>query len=84
MTFLDLDVEGLFRIPGSATAVQSAKMKIDRGGKEEISDTLDAEDPHVIASLLKSWFRVLQYSSSPEISTRSYHKPSYLTTSTSN
>ncbi|KAK0473133.1 hypothetical protein EDD18DRAFT_1313999 [Armillaria luteobubalina] len=47
--------EGIFRVPGDSDAVSELKLRIDRGYY-----TLDGvDDPHVLASLMKSWLREL-------------------------
>ncbi|KAG7449597.1 uncharacterized protein BT62DRAFT_928318 [Guyanagaster necrorhizus] len=47
--------EGIFRVPGDGDAVSELKLRIDRGYY-----TLDGvDDPHVLASLMKSWLREL-------------------------
>lgn len=51
-----LQCEGLFRISGSAALVEYYKDKFDQGMDVDLSA---CEDPHVVASLLKMWFREL-------------------------
>ncbi|KAK0212594.1 hypothetical protein DFS33DRAFT_1370164 [Desarmillaria ectypa] len=47
--------EGIFRVPGDGDAISELKLRIDRGYY-----TLDGvDDPHVLASLMKSWLREL-------------------------
>eukprot|EP00299_Pterocystis_sp_00344_P019878 c9826_g1_i1.p1 GENE.c9826_g1_i1~~c9826_g1_i1.p1 ORF type:complete len:245 (-),score=40.44 c9826_g1_i1:113-847(-) len=47
-------VEGIFRIPGNKQEVEKEKSRIDSGAHE-----LWSEDPNVVGSLLKLWFREL-------------------------
>lgn len=50
------EAEGIFRIPGDAEAIGSAKLILDRGQFNEV----EFRDPSVPASLLKMWFRELE------------------------
>eukprot|EP00300_Choanocystis_sp_HF-7_P003292 c12512_g1_i2.p1 GENE.c12512_g1_i2~~c12512_g1_i2.p1 ORF type:complete len:270 (+),score=78.55 c12512_g1_i2:101-811(+) len=48
--------EGVFRIPGSKSAVEEEKAKLNAG-----ANSLTLTDVHDVASLLKLWFRELPY-----------------------
>jgi RhoGAP domain/Variant SH3 domain/N-terminal or F0 domain of Talin-head FERM len=49
-----LDVEGIFRLSGSATEIQALKKKYNAGEQVDLNAVLD---PHVVCGLLKLWLR---------------------------
>eukprot|EP00002_Diphylleia_rotans_P023789 TRINITY_DN4682_c0_g1_i2.p1 TRINITY_DN4682_c0_g1~~TRINITY_DN4682_c0_g1_i2.p1 ORF type:complete len:569 (-),score=128.72 TRINITY_DN4682_c0_g1_i2:261-1967(-) len=51
-----LDVEGIFRLSGSASEIESYKESFDRGLSFEFPENAD---PHAVAGLLKMYFREL-------------------------
>ena len=51
-----LDVEGIFRLSGSAVLIQEYKQKFDAG--EDVSFE-NENDPHAVAGLFKLYFREL-------------------------
>lgn len=58
-TFLEqkgLKTEGIFRISGNASRIQKLKLAFERGERNKFSSK---EDPHVVACLLKLFFRQL-------------------------
>ncbi|KZT56655.1 Rho GTPase activation protein [Calocera cornea HHB12733] len=54
--------EGIFRLPGDTDAVASLRLRIERGHYH----LEGVEDPHVCASLMKSWLRELREPVIPE------------------
>jgi len=54
-TMRGITVEGIFRITGNMDAIEKLKKKLDKGKNIDIS----LENPHVIASLMKLYFREL-------------------------
>lgn len=53
LTLQGLDVEGIFRLSGSAKDIEKMKDQLDRGKDVE----LNGKDCHAIAGLLKLWLR---------------------------
>jgi len=55
-----LTTEGIFRKPGSSREVEKLKDRLQSTGQLEIQKGFDSDDPHVLGSLFKLWFRELQ------------------------
>lgn len=49
--------EGIFRVPGESTSIETSRMTLNCG--KGMSALEDDQGPHVIASLIKDWFRSL-------------------------
>lgn len=55
LTIQGLDLEGIFRISARLTELQNVCKMIDDGA--EINFYEFTKDPHLVAALLKKWFR---------------------------